>query len=107
MSREEDGHEMYPNEPKVANSKGVCKEYISWERFYQLDKDVGILNVKMDTVQRSVKDVIADVKDVKADVKEVAKKVDRLLYFIIGGIILKGGFDLFRDERGWKRSKEN
>jgi len=47
------------------------------------------------------------VKEVKTDVMEVAKKVDCLLYFIIGGVILKGGFDLFRNERNWKRSKEN
>ena len=56
-------------------------------------KDVGIWNVKMDTAQGIV--------------KEVAKKADRLLYFIIGGVILQGGFDLFRDERNWKRLKEN
>jgi hypothetical protein len=58
---------------------------------------VGILSVKMDTVQGSV-------KELKTDVKEVAKKVDRLLYIIIGGLILTGGFDLFRDERNWNRS---
>lgn len=68
-------------------------------------KNVEILNVKMDEVQGSVKGQ-ADVKDVKAEVKEVSKKVDRLLYFVIGGIILEGGFDSVRDERSWKISKE-
>ena len=63
-------------------------------------KEVGILSVKIDTVQGSM-------KEVKTEIKDVAKKVDRLLYFIIGGAVLKGGFDLFRDERNWRRLNEN
>jgi len=61
----------------------------------KLLKNVGVLNVKMDIV----------VKELKADVKEVAKRVDRLLYFIIiGGVLLEGGFE---DECNWNRSKES
>ena len=39
ITREEDGQEKYANEPKVVNTKSAGdEEYISWERFYQLDK---------------------------------------------------------------------
>ncbi|KAG0124743.1 hypothetical protein HOY82DRAFT_617571 [Tuber indicum] len=75
----------------VENSKYIDKEHgVSANRFHELDKTVSILSVKIDTVRR--------------DVNNVMKKLDRLLYAILDGVVLKGGFDLFRDECNWNRS---
>ncbi|KAG0638675.1 hypothetical protein HOY80DRAFT_1047043 [Tuber brumale] len=36
--------------------------------------------------------------------KKIDSKFDKLLLLIVGGLIVKGGFDIFRDERNYARS---
>ncbi|KAF8416820.1 hypothetical protein EV426DRAFT_625364 [Tirmania nivea] len=102
MNCEEGSHKPCANGPNDANVKGAEKKnFFHLRDFHQLDKNIEILNVKIDIVQGSM-------KDLKTNVKELSKKVDHLLYFIICGAILKGGFDLLLDECNWNRShKEN
>ena len=64
-----------------------------------------------------------DVSTIKADLKDLLKKVDnkfdrfdnkfdridnkidRLVYFFLGGIVLKGGFDFYMKERALKENR--
>jgi len=72
------------------------------------------LGTKMDTVQAAIKDLSRDTKDlskkVDADVKDLGKKVDskfdRLMYLVVGGVVVKAGFDLYVNERNWERTQQ-
>ncbi|CCX32958.1 Protein of unknown function [Pyronema omphalodes CBS 100304] len=56
------------NRAQTSRRMRMSRELVKKNIFHQLDKDVGILSVKMDTVQGSV-------KRLETDVKEVAKKL--------------------------------
>ncbi|RPB00299.1 hypothetical protein L873DRAFT_1805441 [Choiromyces venosus 120613-1] len=53
----------------------------------------------MNEIKSSLKDLGGKVDKKFDDVnKNIDGKFDRVMLLIIGGVILKGGFDIFRDE---------
>ncbi|PUU73553.1 hypothetical protein B9Z19DRAFT_1068883 [Tuber borchii] len=58
-------------------------------KFHALDKGMAIMSTKIDRIQH--------------DVRDLSCKADTVLFIILGAVILKGGFDLFRDERNYAR----
>ena len=57
----------------------------------------------MDTVQAAIKDLGADIKGLG---KKVDSKFDRLMYLVVGGVVVKAGFDLYVNERNWARTQQ-
>ena len=53
------------------------------------------MGTKMDTVQ-------ADIRDLS---KKVDSKFDRLMFLVVGGVVVKAGFDLYVNERNWERTQ--
>jgi len=54
----------------------------------------------MNDVKSSLKDLTSKVdKGFDHVNKKIDTKFDRLMLLIIGGVVLKGGFDFYRDER--------
>ena len=68
---------------------------------------MGILGTKIDTVQAAIKDLS---KKVDTDIKDLARKVDlkfdRLMYLVVGGVVVEAGFDLYINERNWARTQQ-
>ena len=56
---------------------------------------MGISGTKMDTVQAAIKDLSRDTKDLS---KKIDSGFDRLMYLIVGGEVVKAGFDLYISE---------
>ncbi|KAG0133189.1 hypothetical protein HOY82DRAFT_605029 [Tuber indicum] len=96
MIRDEENHDTSASETSDAGANSDNKigqvEGVSVEKFHGLNKQVGILGAKVDMIQ--------------SDIKELGRKSDRLLYLIVGSLFLKGGWDLFRDERNWVREEK-
>ncbi|KAI5793829.1 hypothetical protein DFH27DRAFT_527052 [Peziza echinospora] len=97
----EDCLEPFENEPVYESSKTTSNtSLVSWERFYQLDKEIGILGTKMEAVKVAIKDLCRDTKDlskkINTDIKDFRKKVnskfDWLMYLVVG--VIPTGLDV-------------
>jgi len=38
------------------------------------------------------------VADLKIDVRDLGKKIDRVLWLLVGGFIVKGGWEIYKEE---------
>ena len=61
----------------------------------------------MAVVKSQLGGIRGDIKGLRGEVKDVHKKIDsmffRLVLLMAGGVIAKGAFDFYRDERAWNR----
>ena len=61
------------------------------------------MGTKMDTVQAAIRDLNRHIKDLG---KKVDSKFDRLMYLVVGGVVVKTGFDLYVNDRNWERTQQ-
>ena len=65
------------------------------------------MGAKLDIV---VQDLKALDRKVDQDLKDLGRKVDskfnRLMYMIVGGVVMKASFDLYIKERNWNRAQK-
>lgn len=58
----------------------------------QLKITAAVTKVELEGIKVSLNEVKRDLKDLA---KDLGHKIDRVIYFFIGGLMLKGGFDLY------------
>ncbi|PWW72281.1 hypothetical protein C7212DRAFT_348324 [Tuber magnatum] len=76
------------------------------EEFHLLDKDVTILKTRVNDIKLDLKDLHRTIDKKFDDVgrkfddvhRKIDVKFDRLMLLIVGCVVLKGGFDIYREE---------
>ncbi|PWW76895.1 hypothetical protein C7212DRAFT_363483 [Tuber magnatum] len=73
------------------------------EEFHLLNKDITILKTHVNDIKLDLKDLHRTVKKTFGDKfddvhRKIDMKCDRLMLLIVGCMVLKGGFDIYREE---------
>ncbi|KAF8419929.1 hypothetical protein EV426DRAFT_710963 [Tirmania nivea] len=61
-------------------------------------------------VEKDMAVVKSQLVGIMGDIKDLNKKIDTMFFCLVllmaGGVIVKGAFDFYRDERAWSRSSQ-
>lgn len=81
-----------------------------------------VINLRLDAIKSTITDVKSDLKDVRDHIQEAIKdlankidangdktdaKINRVVYFLIAGLMLKGGFDIYLNGETAREGKVN
>ena len=85
----------------MRNSIRLIRSTVEGHIVLNIYKGVTILKIQMYEIKSSLLDLDSKV-DRKFDEvnKKIDTKFDRLMLLIIGGVVLKGGFELYRGKKG-------